>query len=231
MVKVMIFDDDRSFLVMLKKDLEVCGYNVIAHYSGADAVDHIVKNIPDLILINSVLPVKDGKEIVAEIRKLDLKTPAIFLSSDNDVNDVVNCFEAGGNDYVRKPIELRELLARIKNQLPKNEATNSQIDENECFDVNGTRFDYISNSICQGDRICQMTKKQASIVRCLMIRKGQVVPFETIVNECFNTPEFSNESMNCMKVILCKLRKNLENNGISGLRIETYRKKGICLYV
>lgn len=231
MVKVMIFDDDRTFSVILKKDLEVCGYNVIARYTGVDGVDQIVRNAPDLILINSELPVVSGREIIREIRRLNVTTPVVFFSSDGDVNEVVDCFEAGGNDYIRKPVELRELLVRIKNQLPEKKFQSLQVSENEYVQINGVCFDFISNSICQNGKVCQMTKTQASMVRCLLKSKGQIVTFDVILNECLNSSGCDVDAMNSMKVILCKLRKNLEDKGISGLRIETYRRKGICLYI
>lgn len=231
MVKVMIFDEDRSFSVLLKKDLEVCGYDVVARFTGVDGIDYIVKNAPDLILINSVLPVLDGCEIVRDIRKMNIATPVIFFSSDNDVDEVVRCFEAGGNDYIRKPVELRELLARMKNQLPEGKRKCLEISDTDYVKINGVCFNFISNFIIEDEKVCQMTKTQASIIRCLLLKKGQIVPFDTIVNECLNSTEFNIDAMNCLKVILCKLRKNLDEKGISRLRIETYRKKGICLYI
>ena len=231
MVKVMIFDDDRTFSVILKKDLEVCGYNVIARFTGVDGVDLIVRNAPELILINSELPVVSGREIIREIRKLNITTPVVFFSSDGDVNEVVNCFEAGGNDYIRKPVELRELLVRMKNQLPEKKVQSLQVGENEYVQINGVRFDFISNCICENGGVCQMTKTQASIVKRLLQNKGQIVSFDVILNECLNSNGNNVDAMNSMKVILCKLRKNLEGKGIAGLRIETYRRKGICLYV
>lgn len=231
MVKVMIFDDDRTFSIILKKDLEVCGYSVVVRFTGVDAIDHILKNAPDLILINYNLPVVSGCEVVSEIRKMNVGTPVIFFSSENDANEVVNSFESGGNDYIRKPIELRELLARMKNQLPNVKLETLQEIDSEFVRIKNISFDFLSNNISQDGRVCQITKTQALIIKRLLTNKGQIVPFETIVNECLNSCEFTVDAMNSMKVILCKLRKNLENKGITGLRIETYRRKGICLYI
>jgi len=231
MVKVMIFDDDKSFSVLLKKDLEVCGYDVVTRFTGIDGLEQIVRNAPDLILINSVLPVLDGCEIVSGIRKLNIATPVIFFSSANDTDEVVRCFESGGNDYIRKPVELRELLVRMKNQLPEGKRKCLQVDETDYMKINGVCFDFMSNCICEDEKICQITKTQASVIRCLLLNKGKIVSFETILNECLNSDGFNNYAMNCLKVLLCRLRKNLEDKGITKLRIETYRKKGICLYV
>jgi len=231
MVKVMIFDEDRTFSIMLKKDLEVCGFNVVTRFTGIDGVDFIVKNAPDLLLMNYDLPVVSGCSIVKEIRRLNVTTPVIFFSSQNDVNEVVNCFESGGNDYIRKPIELRELIVRMKNQLTDVKLKNLQVDEYQFIRVNDLCFDFISNTISKGDIICRVTKTQSLILRCLLINKGRIVDFESIARECFGYEEFTVAAMNSLKVLLCKLRKNLSKCGITDIRIETYRRKGMCLYI
>lgn len=231
MVKVVIFDDDRTFSIMLKKDLEVCGFNVMTRFTGIDGVDFIVKNVPDLILMSFDLPVISGYSIVKEIRRMNVTIPVIFFSSQNDVNEVVNCFEIGGNDYIRKPIELRELIVRMKNQLTDGKLKNLQIDELQQIRIGDICFDFISNTICEGDNVCHITKTQSLIVRCLLINKGQIVPFEKVAYECFGSEDFSVAMMNSLKVLVCKLRKNMCEKGIMNMRIETYRKKGMCLYV
>lgn len=231
MVKVMIFDDDRTFSIMLKKDLEVCGFYVIARFYGTDGVDLIVKNAPDLILINYELPDTPGHVMVSEIRKLNINTPVIFFSSQGDVNEAVKCFEAGGNDYIRKPVELRELLARMRNQLADLRLNNFQIEECQYVRINDICFDFISNTISEDGKVCRMTKAQSSIIKTLLAKKGQIVSFEDIVKGCFGDEDFSVAAMNSLKVLLCKLRKNLSESGVKGVRVETYRRKGMCLYV
>lgn len=231
MVKVMIFDDDRTFSILLKKDLEVCGFYVMTRFDGKDGVDEILKNAPDLILTNCELPVTSGHVIVKEIRKLNVTTPVIFFSSQGDVNEAVKCFESGGNDYIRKPVELRELLARMKNQLAYLKLNDIQIDECQCVRINDTYFDFISNTVCEENKVCHITKTQSSILKALLAKKGQIVPFENILKECLGEEDFSVAAKNSLKVQLSKLRKNLNESGVKNVRVETYRKKGMCLYV
>ena len=232
MVIVLLFDNDRLRSVVLKKDLEVCGFKVAICHDGTDALNIIVKNTPDVILAEFELPVRNGFEIVSDIRRLNINTPVLLLSSNNSVDEAVISFDAGADDYIRKPIELRELLARINYNLPKIKRVDSKIDADAVMVVNGVKFDFLSNVIIQDDNCCQISKMQASIIRLLLENKGEIVSFETILNSCFNNSsrDYFN-AMNSLKVVISRLRRNLYDTAITSLRIETYRKRGICLYI
>ncbi|MGN0032478.1 MAG: response regulator transcription factor [Candidatus Limimorpha sp.] len=232
MIKVLLFDNDRLRSVVLKKDLEVCGFKVAIRHDGTDALNIIVKNTPDIILANFELPIRNGFDIVSDIRKLNISTPVLLLSSNNNVDEAVHSFDVGANDYIRKPIELRELLARINYNLPKNKQVSVKIEDDAVLNVSGVKFDFISNVIIQEENCCQLTKMQASIIRLLLQNKGEIVPFDNILSSCFNNnSRCYYDAMNCLKVVISKLRRNLYNSSITSLRIETYRKRGICLYI
>lgn len=164
--------------------------------------------------------------------ELNINTPVLLLSSNNTVDEAVHSFEVGADDYIRKPVELRELLARINHNLPKIKRVDSKIDADAVMVVNGVKFDFISNVIIQDDNCCQISKMQASIIRLLLENKGEIVTFDNILKSCFNNSsrDYFN-AMNSLKVVISKLRRNLCDSAITSLRIETYRKRGICLYI
>ena len=106
MVKVLLFDNDRLRSVVLKKDLEVCGFKVAICHDGTDALNIIVKNMPDVILAEFELPVRNGFEIVSDIRRLNINTPVLLLSSNNSVDEAVISFDAGADDYISERYRL-----------------------------------------------------------------------------------------------------------------------------
>ena len=111
--KILVIDDDASICETLKIHLENEGYEVKIANDGVEGINHFKMYEPDLVLLDIMMPKKDGKEVCREIRELGSK-PIIMISAKADTFDKVLCFELGADDYMVKPLDLKELSARIK---------------------------------------------------------------------------------------------------------------------
>ena len=115
--KILIVEDERELINGLRLNLEFEGYQVISAEDGETGLRRALMDAPDLILLDIMLPKKDGLDVCRELRKQNLKTPIIMLTAKGEEVDKVVGLEIGADDYITKPFSLKELLARIKAQL------------------------------------------------------------------------------------------------------------------
>jgi len=117
-----LYAEDELFLgKIVKESLQSRGFTVHMESDGAKAVDIFKKVSPDVCVLDIMLPNKDGFEIAEEIRAIDTRVPILFLTAKTQTSDVVKGFTLGGNDYIRKPFSMEELIVRIENVLRKKE--------------------------------------------------------------------------------------------------------------
>src|SRR3954466_11248051 len=115
--KVLYVEDEVFLAKIVSETLQSRGYEVVLENDGGRAVEQFNKEKPDVCVLDIMLPNKDGFAIADEIREKDLYVPIIFLSAKSQTSDVVNGFKLGGNDYIRKPFSIEELIVRIENLL------------------------------------------------------------------------------------------------------------------
>ena len=115
--KIFYVEDELLLAKIVSETLEARGYEVIMENSGANAVKKFQESNADVCVLDVMLPQKDGFTIADEIREINDAVPIIFLTAKSDVADVVNGFKIGGNDYIRKPFSMEELIVRIENVL------------------------------------------------------------------------------------------------------------------
>lgn len=118
MIKILIVEDERAISNFIKLSLTKAGYHCSCAYDGAEAADMIDADLYDLILLDVILPCVDGFELMEYIRPLGI--PVIFLTARNEVNDRVKGLSMGAEDYIVKPFEVVELLARVNVVLRRN---------------------------------------------------------------------------------------------------------------
>ena len=114
-IKVFYVEDELFLGKIVKESLESRGFEVIMESDGAKATDLFKKSNPDICVLDVMLPNKDGFTIADEIRELNEDVPIIFLTAKTQTEDVVKGFTLGGNDYIRKPFSMEELIVRIQN--------------------------------------------------------------------------------------------------------------------
>lgn len=201
---IAIIDDDVYIGDMLEEVLQKKGYQTLRAFSGTEALLLLEKNRPDLLLLDLMLPGLSGEEILP---KLD-QFPVIVISAKSCVQDKVNVLLKGAADYLTKPFEIEELLARIAVQLRKKSAER----EKEQLTFEGLRLELASHEVYVQDKSVHLTKTEYAILKLLLSNPSQVIPKSVILER------ISEETPDCMesslKVHISNLRKKLRE--ISG---------------
>jgi two-component system alkaline phosphatase synthesis response regulator PhoP len=180
---ILIIDDEQDIIDLLQFNLQAEGYQILSALEGETAIELAQKKQPDLIILDIMLPGKDGYEVIRELRQ-DIKTrriPVIFLTAkDSEIDEVIG-LELGADDYIVKPIGLRKLVARVKMVLRK---TSTLVQEqNKKISHGNLLIDAESYSVKVNRKPVDFTKKEFEILSYLAQRPGRVVTRETLLNE------------------------------------------------
>ena len=173
--KILVVDDEADIVKLLRSFLEKRGYEVLAAYSGEEALRQAEKG-PDLILLDINLPDLDGLRVCERLRDY-LNCPIVFLTARIEDKDKVAGFGAGGDDYILKPFSLAELEARIAAHLRREERRGSQA---QVKFNDGLTIDYLAREVYYHSQAVALAKKEFAIVALLSQNAGQVFDKERI---------------------------------------------------
>ncbi len=175
-VKVLAIDDDHDILKVLRANLELHGYDVVTADSWASTEEILGSMLPDIILLDLMLPDRDGIDICRDIRKAHPQVPVIMLTARDKVSDKVLGLESGADDYVVKPFETLELLARIRACLRRSEQT----DKEEILVYRKIRVDHKKRLVTVSGRKVDLTPKEYELLCFLMRHADEVLSRERI---------------------------------------------------
>ncbi|MBQ3919643.1 MAG: response regulator transcription factor, partial [Oscillospiraceae bacterium] len=167
MYKILVADDEKDVVSLLRDYLELSGYCVFTAYNGAEAVE-AASNAPDLILLDVNMPEMDGFEVCSRLRE-HINCPILFLTARVEDSDKINGFAAGGDDYIIKPFSLDELGARIAAHIRREHR--SAASANVRFFGNIV-INYTERTVSTGDEKIDLTKKEYGIVELLSLNMG-----------------------------------------------------------
>lgn len=202
MKKIAIIDDDIYIGNMLEELLRGNGYDVLRAYSGTEALFLLSQNNPDLILLDLMLPGLSGEEVLPKIQGI----PVIVVSAKVDVQDKVNLLLGGAADYITKPFDTAELLARITVQLRKLGGTASEV-----ITAGDLRLDLTSHKVSVKSVEVRLTKTEYAILKLLMQNPKQVIAKSVILDRISeDTPDCTESSL---KQHVSNLRKKLRDSG------------------
>ncbi len=193
---IAVIDDDKYINDMLNELLTSEGYSVIRAFSGTQAVELLEKNTPDLVLLDLMMPGLSGEQVLPLIHDI----PVIVMSAKCDIDSRVNLLLSGAADYVTKPFDTRELLARISVRLREN--SHADISEFE-----GLTLDINLHTARFGEQSTKLTKTEFAILKILMQNPKQVITKSQILDRISaDTPDCVESSL---KVHVSNLRKKL----------------------
>lgn len=202
---IAIIDDDIHIGDMLTEVLTSEGFSVIRAYSGTEALYLLSHNKPDLILLDLMLPGLSGEEVLPYVEN----TPVIIMSAKVDVQDKVNLLLGGAADYITKPFDTRELLARITVQLRKKEQTI----ENSSLCIGDLNMDLTSMTLTANGETVKLTRTEFAILKLLMENPKQVIAKSVLLDRIsLDTPDCTERSL---KQHISNLRKKLQD--VSGV--------------
>jgi two-component system, OmpR family, response regulator VicR len=204
--KVLYVEDEIFLAKIVSETLQSRGYEVTLESDGAKVLSKFESAKPDVCILDIMLPNKDGFSIADEIREKDKNVPIIFLTAKSEVNDVVNGFKTGGNDYIRKPFSMEELIVRIENVLKKKQGQPETIFEEAVIGnyVFNTKRQVLS--INGEDR--KLSYRESELLKLLYENRDKIVERREILNLLWGSDSFFN-SRN-LDVYITKLRNYLK---------------------
>lgn len=212
MATVLIIEDDIDINKMLTKVLTSNNYKVINAYSGTEGLLVHDDNI-DLILLDLMLPGKNGEEIIKELKAKN-NIPIIVISAIQDISKKVNLFDLGANDYITKPFNNDELLARIKVQLRDKNNVSSNTLKFKDIELNKTNF----TVICNGREV-SFTKKEFELLKLFMENENQTLTKSMIFDNIWSDENSADD--NTLNVHISKIKNKLKDCNPDEEYIET----------
>lgn len=200
MPNILIIDDDAHINDIVSKALQSEGYSVSSAYSGTEALLLLSQSKPDLVLLDLMLPGLSGEELLPQIRDI----PVIVVSAKADVTDKVGLLMGGAADYITKPFDMKELLARILVQLRKNEKSA----EKSLLTYREITLDMDKHTVSANGKEQKLTRTEFAILKLLMRDPEQVVAKLTILDRIsLDTPDCTEDSL---KSHIYNLRRKLK---------------------
>lgn len=179
-MNVLIVEDDRSIANLIKINLTAEGYQCICAYDGKTGADHMERDRFDLILLDIMLPEIDGYELLEYVKPLG--TPVIFLTAKGGVDDRIRGLKAGADDYIVKPFQIGELLARVEALLRRYGKLNNRLN---FADV---EIDLISRTVCKSGTFIELTVKEFDLLVELIQNKNAALYRERLYEKVWGEP-------------------------------------------
>ncbi|OXM14482.1 response regulator YycF [Paenibacillus herberti] len=216
--KILVVDDERPIADILKFNLEKEGYEVICAFDGGEAVRVAFEELPDLILLDLMLPVKDGMDVCREVRTR-LQTPIIMLTAKDTEIDKVLGLELGADDYVTKPFGTRELLARVKAHLRRTQKTREAMaaeagpnaePEKQGLGLFNLFIDTDMYVVYKDDQPLDLTHREYELVYYLARHNGKVMTREHLLQAVWGFEYFGD--VRTVDVTIRRLREKIEDD-------------------
>ncbi len=202
--EILVVEDEPTLRRIIVDALSRVGYGVTSACDGVEGVELFRAKQPDLVVADIMMPHMDGFEMVREMRRISTTTQYLFLSARSDSDDVVEGFHVGGNDYLRKPFAMSELLVRIESLLSRLPSDKS------IYDIGQYRFDSKQWTLYHGDTQHRLSAREATILHILVENRESVVNSRTILLEIWGDDSYYN--LRSLNVFISKLRSLLASD-------------------
>lgn len=206
-INVLLAEDEVALGTIIQESLESRDFKVRLCGDGQKAWESYLQQKPDVLVLDVMMPRKDGFSLAAEIRKIDPHTPIIFLTSKSQTEDVVKGFGLGANDYIRKPFSMEELIVRIKAQLDKIRIRQSQSD---WIALGKYEFHPTRQLLKFGTSEQPLTSRESQLLQILLENANDITDRTLILNQIWGSDDFFNARS--MDVFITKLRKKLQDD-------------------
>ena len=223
-MKVLIIEDEYSLADAIRVSLEKEHLDVTIVTNGLDGEDEALTGLYDLILLDIMLPKKDGFEILKTLREEKVKIPIIILTAKSEIDDKLNGLENGADDYITKPFHMKELIARVKIILKRN----SNIEDTNTLTYGDLTLDLSTGKLKCKDNEVSINGKELNLIEILLINKEQIVEKEVLTDKIWGYD--SDAEYNSVEVYVSFLRKKIALLR-SNVKISTVRGIGYKLEV
>ncbi len=224
--KVIIIDDEKAIVDIIKYNLEKEGYKVITAYDGEEGLEQIRKHSPDMAILDVMMPKKDGFQVLKELRP-EFDLPVIMLTAKEEEVDKVLGLELGADDYITKPFSMRELMARVKANLRRLDISNNNMkDQNTVISSDGLEIDYDKYEVKKDGEVVELTLREFELLKFLAASGNQVFSREQLLEEVWGYEYYGD--IRTVDVTVRRLREKVEDKDGEFRYIIT--KRGVGYY-
>ena len=220
-MRVLVVEDAKDMNRLIVKTLTRAGYSVDGCYNGEEALDFLAGAEYDAILLDVMMPKMDGYALLEKLRSQGMDTPVLFLTARDAISDRVKGLDLGADDYLVKPFDFEELLARIRAMTRKKAGKRSNV-----FTLGDLQVDAQSHTVTRGGQEINLLPKEFTILEYMIRNQGTVLSREQLENQIWNYERSG--SSNNIDVYISKLRKKIDGDGQSRL-LHTIRGVGWVL--
>lgn len=210
MPNVLLIEDEPELAMIVKDSLEMRGFTVLYAADGAAGLAMFHQEKPDIVVADVMMPHMDGFSLTKQIRQTDADVPIIFLTARSQTADVVRGFELGGNDYLKKPFSLDELIVRINALLKRNTGSRSGVRESGLVQIGRYQFDAPKQKLSLDGREVLLSHREAELLRLLYEQRNQVLERSAVLLELWGDDSFFNGRS--LDVFITKIRRYLRDD-------------------
>jgi two-component system response regulator VicR len=224
--KILVVDDEKSIADIVKFNLEKEGYMVELAYDGEEAIEKVYEFLPDLIVLDIMLPKKDGFQVLKEIRK-EFKVPVLMLTAKEEEVDKILGLELGADDYITKPFSMRELVARVKANIRRVEFSNgNDMNNDDILSIGDLLIDANKYEVKKRGQVIDLTLREFELLKFLASSAGQVFSREQLLEEVWGYEYYGD--IRTVDVTVRRLREKIEDKDGEYKYIMT--KRGVGYY-
>ncbi|GFN37156.1 response regulator YycF [Tepidimicrobium xylanilyticum] len=223
--KILLVEDEKAIAEIVKFNLEKEGFSVDLAFDGEEAIEKVHSLLPELILLDIMLPKKDGFQVLKEIRK-DYKIPILMLTAKEEEVDKVLGLELGADDYITKPFSMRELIARVKANLRRVEFSNSNLNSDNVLEFGDLVIDLNKYEVRKRGQVVDLTHREFELLKFLASSTEQVFTREQLLEEVWGYEYYGD--IRTVDVTIRRLREKIEDKDGDYKYIMT--KRGVGYY-
>lgn len=225
--KILVVEDELPIADILKFNLEREGYQVVNAYDGEEALQKAFSEKPDLILLDVMIPKKDGFQVLKEIRDRS-QLPVLMVTAKEEEVDKVLGLELGADDYITKPFSIRELLARVKANLRRWEVEDLSVkaDDKQVLRYNDLEIDLVKYEVKKRGQVIELTLREFELLQFLAAKPDQVFSREQLLEEVWGYEYYGD--IRTVDVTVRRLRQKIEDDASKAKYVLT--KRGVGYY-
>jgi len=205
-IRILIVDDELSIIKFLRATLKAENYEVLTAMDGAEALQNIEMELPDLVILDIMMPKIDGFEVCRRLREWS-QIPIIMLSARGDEGDKVKCLELGADDYITKPFGASELVARVRAVLRRTKAARV-IPTQPSFTSGDIKINFVERRVTVAEREVKLTPTEYNLLQELVLNVNKVLTHSMLLGKVWG-PEYGGER-EYLRVFIGRLRRQLE---------------------
>jgi DNA-binding response OmpR family regulator len=222
-IKIVLAEDEPNLAQIVKESLETRDFEVFLAKNGIEAYELYKTKNPEILVLDVMMPKKDGFTLAKEIRKENNQIPIIFLTAKSQTKDVLEGFNHGGNDYLKKPFSMEELIVRMHSLLSRNTLKTNKSE----IKIGDYIFNYTKQTLVNNNESSLLTHRESELLYLLTQKKNEISDRTYILKKLWGDDDFFNARS--MDVFITKLRKKLKNDeNIQIVNVRGYGYKLIC---